>query len=87
MSKESSLAKPIEFQFLSGPDIGESLRSRQSDDMPDAARTLWALTRKGAIGRRFHWISANGTSRSYQVIAKRETPNEIIITCEHLEDK
>jgi hypothetical protein len=81
--------KVIEFHFRGGPRNGEVSRSDQPVNFINEALTLWAVTRQGAIGR--HILSRPPTESAslrqhyYAVVDSRDTPDEIVVTCEYCE--
>jgi hypothetical protein len=76
--------KSLVFHFHGGPDSGTSLRLDRPHPADGAACLLWASTRMGTVGQRFNWFT-DGQRHRYKVTDKKETPDTIIVVCEHVE--
>jgi hypothetical protein len=80
--RSPSEKKRLVFHLKGGAHGPHLVRSDQSRESGNAAQKLWAMTMSGVIGRRFDWYEPDGTQRRYQVVERREAPDEIVVTCE-----
>ena len=85
-SAKSSTESVIIFEFDGGAFDGQAIRSDQPQHDANEARTLWALTRKGLIGRRFDMPLPNSPSicHRYKIMGKCEMGQEVRVECRYV---
>jgi len=83
---EKHAGNVIVFRFNGGALDGQELRSDQSAEGMNEAQRLWAMTRMGAVGRRFDVPPANsrGTFHRYKVINNSNVGGETYVTCQYV---
>lgn len=81
-----SAERVIVFEFDGGAYDGQAVRSDEARQDVNDARTLWALTRKGLIGRRFDMALPNRPSvyHRYKIMGKFEQNYEVRVECQYV---